>query len=152
MKRTLIVFLCAAGLVITVGHIIGASVETSSLSAQQEPAQKASTPDAGAQTQQATGPPTYADVIEIISKYDCTVCHGGADPRVGLSLDDHKSMMKGSMRGPVIVSGDPANSEIIRRLKGISEPRMPFTGPPWLSGVEVETVERWIAAGAPGPK
>jgi hypothetical protein len=100
----------------------------------------------------ADSPPGYEAVATIFNKYHCAVCHGGPDPRAGLSLDSYALLMKGSRRGPVVVAGDPAKSELIRRLKGTSEPRMPFTGPPWLDEGEVQLIEQWIAGGAPGPK
>ena len=118
------------------------------IAAREAPSQKQSQSVAQAKTQLAGAVPGYVEVSEIISTYHCTVCHGGSEPRAGLSLDDYKSLMKGSKRGPVIVSGRPGSSEIILRLKGSSEPRMPFTGPPWLSDEEVATIEQWIAAGA----
>jgi hypothetical protein len=149
MKRILFTIVCVAGLVITTGWIKIVLTGSPSLAAQETPASKATSPDAGDQKPKASSVPTYADITAIISKYHCTVCHGGTDPRAGLSLDDYRSMMKGSKNGgAVIIPGDPGKSEMILRLKGMSEPRMPFTGPPWLTDAEMETIERWIAAGA----
>jgi hypothetical protein len=56
--------------------------------------------------------------------------------------------MAGSKDGPVIVPGSPDKSELVRRLKGISKPRMPKDGPPWLSEMQITVIEKWIAAGA----
>jgi hypothetical protein len=149
MKRILFTIVCVAGLVITTGWIKTVLTGSPSLAAQETPAPKTTSPDAGDKKPQATSAPSYADITAIISKYHCTVCHGGADPRARLSLDDYKSMMKGSKSsGAVIIPGNPGKSELILRLKGLSEPRMPFTGPPWLSDAEIEMIERWIAAGA----
>jgi len=148
MSRYLIAVVWATGLIIMAGVLALAPMAGSGLAAQEASAQKASPPDAAAPSQRVGETPTYTDVTSVIAKYHCTVCHGGAEPRAGLSLDDHKSMMKGSNRGPVILPGNPAKSEIILRLKGMSEPRMPFTGPPWLSDDEIATIEQWIAAGA----
>jgi uncharacterized membrane protein len=102
--------------------------------------------------QPAASAPTFDAVAAVISKYHCTVCHGGPEPRAGLSLESYASLMKGSKRGPVVIPGDPAKSELIRRVTGQSEPRMPYTGPPWLTDEEVQMIERWIAAGAPSGK
>ena len=140
MKRNLKVLVGATALVLMTGAGNLMPLANPALAAQETPAQKAAPP--------AGSTPGYADVSQITAKYLCTVCHGGAEPRAGLSLDDYKSMMKGSKRGPVIVPGNPAGSEIVRRLKGASEPRMPFDGPPWLSDDEVTLIEQWIAAGA----
>jgi hypothetical protein len=148
MKRILVVVGCAAGLLLAPGTSKLVPLDRRYLAAQETSVPKASPPEAEAKAQQVDAAPHYAAVSEIISKYLCTVCHGGGEPRAGLSLDDHKSMMKGSKRGPVVVPGKPASSELIRRLKGQTEPRMPFTGPPWLSEDEVATIEQWISAGA----
>ncbi len=148
MRRFLTVVLCAAGLIMLGGEIRVALMGDPHLVAQEAPAQKASPTGAGVSSENAGKVPIYADVAAVIAKYHCDVCHGGAEPRAGLSLDDHKSMMKGGKHGPIIVPANPGESEIIRRLKGTSEPRMPFTGPPWLSDAEVAMIEQWIAAGA----
>lgn len=94
----------------------------------------------------------YRAVEAVFSKHLCGVCHGATAPRAGLSLDSYQSLMKGGKSGPAVVPGKPAESELIRRLSGVSEPRMPFTGPPWLTDDEMRTIEAWVAAGAPGPR
>jgi hypothetical protein len=66
-----------------------------------------------------------------------------------LRLDSLAAVMKGSAKGAVVKAGDPAGSELIRRLKGQSLPRMPMTGPPFLSDSEVARFERWVSAGLP---
>ena len=101
-----------------------------------------------AYAQQTAKAPTYAEVDAIFAKYHCTVCHGGADPRAGLNLESYARLLKGGKSGPVVIPGDPGKSELVRRLKGLSEPRMPYTGPPWLTDEETGTIEAWIAAGA----
>ena len=81
----------------------------------------------------------------------CTLCHQGDAAPNGLRLDSFEAALKGGTRGPVIQPGNPGASELIRRLRGVSQPRMPLTGPPFLSDEQVALVERWIAAGAPPP-
>lgn len=77
----------------------------------------------------------------------CVMCHTGAGAPLGLMLDTLEGLLAGSQRGPVVKAGDPAGSELIRRLKGSSQPRMPMTGPPWLSDAEVALFERWVSSG-----
>jgi mono/diheme cytochrome c family protein len=48
----------------------------------------------------------------------------------------------------VIKPGDARASELAKRVRGESLPRMPLTGPPWLSAEQIASIERWIAAGA----
>lgn len=91
---------------------------------------------------------TYADLAPILAQR-CVMCHSGKAAPLGLELDNFESVLKGSARGPVVKAGDPSGSELIRRLKGISQPRMPMTGPPFLSDSEIALFERWVTAGLP---
>lgn len=91
---------------------------------------------------------TYADLAPIFNTR-CTLCHAGTSAPLGLALDSYASVIKGSTNGPVVRQGDPAGSELIRRLKGTSLPRMPMTGPPFLSDAEIAKFEAWVQAGAP---
>ena len=77
----------------------------------------------------------------------CVLCHAGDAAPLGLRLDSYDSVLKGSARGPVVKAGDPSASELIRRLKGQSQPRMPMTGPPFLTDAEIAKFENWIAGG-----
>jgi mono/diheme cytochrome c family protein len=104
----------------------------------------ATMPFAGVVMAQAT--PTYAELQPILHSR-CVMCHTGASAPLGLQLDSLAGLLKGSSRGPVVKAGDAAGSELIRRLKGQSQPRMPMTGPPWLSDTEVSLFERWVAGG-----
>lgn len=90
---------------------------------------------------------TYAD-LEPILQARCALCHGGTAPTLGLSLESVDGLLAGSDRGPVVVPGDPESSELVRRLRGTAQPRMPLTGPPYLSDVEIDLFVDWIAAGA----
>lgn len=96
-----------------------------------------------ARSQTAT---TYADVAPIFVQ-KCVICHSGQTPPLGLRLDTIDAVVKGGDKGPVVKAGAPAASELLRRIKGISQPRMPMTGPPFLADSEIATIERWIAGG-----
>ncbi len=87
------------------------------------------------------------DDIQPILQARCVMCHAGDGAPLGLRLTSLDELLKGSSIRQVVVSGDPAGSELIRRLKGQSQPRMPMTGPPFLSDAEVSLVEDWIAGG-----
>lgn len=97
-------------------------------------------------TARAQAATTFADV-EPIFKQHCVLCHSGSSPAAGLRLDTLNAVLKGGTRGPVAKAGAPAESELVRRIKGVSQPRMPMTGPPFLSDNEVATIERWIGGG-----
>lgn len=78
----------------------------------------------------------------------CALCHRGESAPLGLKLDTLEGLMEGSNNGPVVVQGDPGSSEIIRRVQGVSQPRMPMTGPPWLTDDDVTMLSDWIVLGA----
>ena len=52
------------------------------------------------------------------------------------------------LRSARVIPGNPADSELVRRIRGDSRPRMPFDGPPYLSEEQIRLVEQWIAQGA----
>ena len=95
---------------------------------------------------QVGGGSSYADIAPILAQR-CVMCHSGAAASLGLRLDSFDGVVKGSERGPVVKAGDPSGSELIRRLKGVSQPRMPMTGPPFLSDGEIALFESWVASG-----
>lgn len=78
----------------------------------------------------------------------CVMCHSGVHAALGLHLDSREGALAGSRDGPVLVPGDPEGSELVRRLRGTSLPRMPFLSYP-LEEEEIALVESWIAAGLP---
>jgi hypothetical protein len=67
-----------------------------------------------------------------------------------LDLTSYTDIMEGSETGPVVISANPGESELIKRVKGVSTPRMPL-GAPALPDGEIEILENWIHAGAPAP-
>jgi mono/diheme cytochrome c family protein len=89
---------------------------------------------------------SYDDVAPILAAR-CVVCHNGAAAPLELRLDSLDGVLKGSKNGPVVKAADAAGSELIRRIKGLSQPRMPMTGPPYLAEPEIALIERWVAAG-----
>ncbi|MBD5801587.1 Planctomycete cytochrome C [Azoarcus sp. Aa7] len=96
----------------------------------------------------AAAPITYGDVAPMLAAH-CIMCHSGATAPLDLRLDSFDAVLKGSSRGPVVKAGAPSDSELMRRLRGASTPRMPMTGPPFLTDAEIATFERWIADGLP---
>jgi mono/diheme cytochrome c family protein len=95
---------------------------------------------------QAGSATSYDDIAPILSAR-CVLCHAGDAAPLGLRLDSHDALLKGSTKGPVAKAGDSAGSELIRRLKGISQPRMPMTGPPFLTDAEIARFEAWVDGG-----
>jgi hypothetical protein len=62
-------------------------------------------------------------------------------------LDSLDAILKGGAKGVVVKPGAANDSELMRRIRGTSQPRMPMTGPPFLSDSEIATFDRWIAGG-----
>jgi hypothetical protein len=86
-----------------------------------------------------------ADVAPIFAMH-CNSCHGDAG---GLSTRTHAELMTGGHLGRVIIPGDPDRSLLIHFVDGRrgKEQLMPLGGRP-LMAEQIETIRRWIAAGA----
>jgi uncharacterized membrane protein len=101
---------------------------------------------AAATGQGPTDSATYQDVAPIFARR-CVMCHSGPSAPDGLRLDTYDGILSGNIYGAVVKGGDPEGSELIRRVKGISQPRMPMDGPPFLTEGEIAVIERWVAGG-----
>lgn len=88
---------------------------------------------------------TYDALVPILASR-CQMSHAGTST-AELRLDSLQGLLKGSRNGPVVKAGQPAESELIRRIKGTAQPRMPMTGPPFLSDDEVSLFEGWVSSG-----
>jgi mono/diheme cytochrome c family protein len=91
--------------------------------------------------------PSWAELGPLFAAR-CTLCHAGDGAPLGLQLDSYEGAMAGSQDGPVLVAGDPEGSELVRRVRGASQPAMPLIGEP-LSEEEIGRIEAWILAGLP---
>lgn len=99
----------------------------------------------------AQAPSASFDEVAPIFAARCVMCHTGPSAPLGLRLDSLQAALAGSKNGPVLKAGDVQGSELLRRIRGQSLPRMPMTGPPYLSDAETALIERWVAHGlAPG--
>lgn len=92
--------------------------------------------------------PTYAELAPILQA-QCVMCHSGASAAAGLKLDTLEGLLAGSARGPVVRAGAGEASELVRRLRGTSAPRMPMTGPPFLTDAQIASFVAWIDARMP---
>lgn len=92
--------------------------------------------------------PGWAEVSAIFVER-CVMCHSAvAGASKGLRLDEYRFALAGSERGAVLIPGDAAGSELMRRLRGESTPRMPFLSRP-LPDQQIALIGAWIAAGLP---
>lgn len=92
--------------------------------------------------------PTYAELAPILQA-QCVMCHSGENAAAGLKLDTLDGLLAGSARGPVVRAGAGEASELVRRLRGTRQPRMPMTGPPFLTDAQIASFVAWIDAGMP---
>lgn len=96
----------------------------------------------------------FSNQIRPILADHCYACHGpdAATREGGLRLDDKASAFKPADSGAIpIVPGDPAASEIIKRIHASDEDELmpPPAAKKPLSTQQIQLLERWIAAGAP---
>ncbi|HSU66770.1 MAG TPA: PSD1 and planctomycete cytochrome C domain-containing protein, partial [Tepidisphaeraceae bacterium] len=84
--------------------------------------------------------------VRPILKARCFVCHGEGDELKGkLDLRLKRTMLAGGKDGPVLAPGDPSTSLLYQKLVKGEMPK----GKAKLPAGELETIRRWIAAGAP---
>ena len=84
--------------------------------------------------------------------HSCTKCHGQQKQKGGLRLDTRDAAMKGGDDGAALVAGKPVESDLLRRVtlaRGHDDAMPPKDGA--LDSHDVETLRKWIAAGAPWP-
>lgn len=91
--------------------------------------------------------PGWAEVSAIF-QVRCIMCHSAQGAGLGLRLDTYEFALAGSTKGPVLLPGQAEDSEMIRRLRGTSTPRMPFLSRP-LPDEELSVILRWIEGGLP---
>ena len=93
-------------------------------------------------------PNLYRDQIEPLLGKSCVPCHNSKVKQGGLDLSTRESLLKGSEHGPVVISGNPNDSQLYKVVAHISEPAMPFKGKK-LPDDDVAKISAWIKAGVP---
>jgi mono/diheme cytochrome c family protein len=103
-----------------------------------------------ATVQLATGKETisFAKDIAPVFVANCTGCHGATRPRNNFSLLTMESLLRGGDRGEPILPGKPADSLLVKKLKGTADGgRMPMGRDP-LDDATLAKIEKWIEEGA----
>lgn len=94
--------------------------------------------------------PLYDFAIQPIFNQNCVNCHGSHKSKGKLRLDTADHLFHGGDSGPVIVTGTPSQSLLIKRLH-LSEDEdehMPPNGKPQLTADQITLLEWWIGSGA----
>jgi len=88
---------------------------------------------------------SFANDVYPILRSRCLNCHGGERISEGLSVATYEALMAGSKNGPVLLPGDPQNSELVQV---IVSGEMPKRGPK-LTPQQIQIIIDWITQGAP---
>jgi hypothetical protein len=91
------------------------------------------------------------DVLPIVLRH-CTACHGPRRQEAGLDLRSRAAMVRGGKSGPAIVPGKPEESRLIQKIRAGAMPpptRLVEASVKPVDPADVETLTKWIAAGAP---
>ncbi|QDU29393.1 Planctomycete cytochrome C [Anatilimnocola aggregata] len=91
---------------------------------------------------------TFAPVSAIFEKR-CVSCHSADESKGSLSLQSRAALITGGDSGSAVSLKAPAESLLLQMISG-EKPEMPKSGAR-LTAAEVESIRRWIAAGAPWP-
>ena len=118
-------------------------------------------PDRNAPLGQATGAPAVEGVTKASGKEtvqfnrdlapvlvaNCIGCHGGDQPAGQLRMETFADFLKGGTTGKLLDTDKPAESLIVRRLRGIDGDRMPQDKPA-LPDTTIDQFATWIREGA----
>jgi WD40 repeat protein len=88
----------------------------------------------------------FRDVRPILQR-QCQGCHQPSVKSSGLDLTTFDGFTQGGKRGPAFHAGAPADSLILKYVKGEQQPAMPLGGPP-LTKEQIASISSWIASGA----
>ncbi len=92
----------------------------------------------------------FRDIVQPILQHKCADCHNSNKMKGELSLQNLAQIMKGGKHGAVVVSGNPGESELIRRvlLDPSDKKFMPTDGKPPLTADETTLISWWIEQAA----
>jgi mono/diheme cytochrome c family protein len=97
-------------------------------------------------------PLVYTGIVKPIMADTCVSCHGEKKQKKKLRLDSLAAIMKGGKDGAVVVPGNVDKSDFIDRitLDLNDDDHMPPKGKPQLTDKQIQVLEWWVKAGAPG--
>ena len=106
---------------------------------------------AAATGDRASAPDFERDVAPILIRR-CLECHSAAEASGALVLTTRQGALEGGDSGPALLPADPSRSPLLERVSSGEMPPEKKNEPQPLPASEVETLRRWIAAGAPWPE
>ena len=89
----------------------------------------------------------YDQQVHPILAARCFSCHSQEKRSGGLSLFSYEDVLNGGRNGGTVRPGKSADSLIMLRITGETQPRMPLVGAP-LSDTEIAIIRDWIDQGA----
>ncbi|MGB6151943.1 MAG: c-type cytochrome domain-containing protein [Pricia sp.] len=95
-------------------------------------------------------PLVYQDVVYRILDDKCVACHNTNKQKGELLMTSYDQLLKGGEHGPILVAGNPEESEMIKRvhLPMDDKEHMPPEGKTPLEESEIAILEEWIRLGA----
>ncbi|MBW3540274.1 MAG: hypothetical protein KY476_08385 [Planctomycetes bacterium] len=91
---------------------------------------------------------SFTKHVQPIFKKHCTGCHGGENPRNGLSLESFAGLARGGQNGVPIVPGNARRSPLALRLVAPGQAKMPPGNRPSPTPQEIQLLALWINQGA----
>jgi hypothetical protein len=88
--------------------------------------------------------------VRAILRDSCEHCHNDETAEASLVLKNYDTLIKGGESGNPIIPGKSESSLLVQLIEGRVKPRMPYKEDP-LSKEDIDTIRRWIDAGAPVP-
>lgn len=90
--------------------------------------------------------------VRMVLAHNCYKCHSGSKIEGKLRLDEKEFVFAGGESGPILIPGNPSESDLIRRINLPKNHRdaMPSKGK-LLTDSEKQLLEFWIQKGAPWP-
>ena len=98
---------------------------------------------------------TYASDIKPIFDASCVKCHSGDKPKARLKLDTLDAVIKGGKDGPILKSGDSANSFVVKSVAHLTADHdswmPPLNNKPGIKPLtpeQIGLIRAWIDQGA----
>ena len=92
---------------------------------------------------------SYAAHVQALFNQTCTFagCHSATEQGDRVRLDSYTDLRFGVNGLPVVVAGQPDQSELVFRIEGLTGQRMPFNTNP-LNQNQITGIRKWISEGA----